>query len=113
MKLPSHSPLLVALSQSVAGREKFPGRIGGEGHIGQAAPPFELKAWLNADPLEHLKGNVLTDTCPFCDGARAAGTASTEVGASGSSASFTPSGASNGCEALRLHLSRWPSTRIG
>ena len=77
MKLPSHSlllpGLLVALSQSVAGREKFPGRIGGEGRIGQAAPPFELKAWLNADPLEpaDLKGNVLlvrwwTDTCPFC-----------------------------------------------
>ena len=77
MKLPSHSlllpGLLVALSQSVAGRENFPGRIGGEGRIGQAAPPFELKAWLNADPLEpaDLKGNVLlvrwwTDTCPFC-----------------------------------------------
>ena len=77
MKFPSHSlllpGLLVALSQSVAGREKFPGRIGGEGRIGQAAPPFELKAWLNADPLEpaDLKGNVLlvrwwTDTCPFC-----------------------------------------------
>ena len=77
MKLLCHSlsllGLLVALPQSVAGREKFPGRIGGEDRIGHAAPPFKLKAWLNADPLEpaDLKGNVLlvrwwTDTCPFC-----------------------------------------------
>ncbi len=77
MKLPRRSllvlGLLVALSHSVAGREKFPGRIDGEDRIGEAAPPFELSAWLNSDPLEpgDLNGKVLlvrwwTDTCPFC-----------------------------------------------